>query len=188
MNADAKLPRHQPGRVPDSTRNPAQPSALRLQLDFSEAVRRQRNLRNSRTRDFRSSASGMEISVGMRENNSTRRESQRVAHASRVLASASSRSRTFLMLAYLHLLRNEAKDCFGVTPETSTRDACATLLAGRSGGLRLGARGFQAKNCFAFLHQIKAIASNRFEITHVCLKQGDLAGLPRQQILLLANL
>ena len=36
-------------------------------LDFSEAVRRQRNLRNSRTRDFRSSASGMEISVGMSE-------------------------------------------------------------------------------------------------------------------------
>src|SRR5207247_8583512 len=35
-----------------------------------------RNLRNSRTRDFRSSASGMEISVGMKQNNSTRGEWQ----------------------------------------------------------------------------------------------------------------
>jgi hypothetical protein len=54
-------------RAPDSTRNRAQPSALQLKLDFSEAARRQRNLRSSRTRDFRSLASGMEISVGMKE-------------------------------------------------------------------------------------------------------------------------
>ena len=70
----------------------------------------------------------------------------------------------------------------------STRAACATLLAHGSDGLRLCARGFEAKNCFAFLHQIKAIASDRFQIAHVCLEQGDLAGLARQQILLLANL
>jgi hypothetical protein len=48
-----------------------------LQLDFSEAARRQRNLRNSRTRDFRSSASGMEICVGMKKTNSVHREPQR---------------------------------------------------------------------------------------------------------------
>ena len=70
----------------------------------------------------------------------------------------------------------------------STRDACATLLTRGSGGLCFCARGFEPKNCFAFLHQIKAIASNRFEVAHVCLEQGDLAGLARQQILLLANL
>src|SRR6187551_2708281 len=70
----------------------------------------------------------------------------------------------------------------------STRDACATLLVRRSDWLCLRARSFQAKNCFAFFHQIKAIASNRFEVTHVCLEQGDLVGLARQQILLLANL
>jgi hypothetical protein len=70
----------------------------------------------------------------------------------------------------------------------STRDACATLLTRGSGGLCFCARGFEAKNCFAFLHQIKAIASNRFEVAHVCLEQSDLAGLARQQILLLANL
>src|SRR4029077_13816973 len=85
--ATAKLPRHQPGLAPDSTRNRAQPSALQLQLDFPEAVRRQRNLRNSRTRDFRSSASGMEISAGIRENNSTHSESQRYG-ASAVLPGA----------------------------------------------------------------------------------------------------
>src|SRR5215467_9258272 len=77
MNAIGKLPRHQPGRAPDSTRNRAQPSALRLQLDSSEAARRQRNLRNSRTRDFRSSASGMEISVGMEKHTLTRCQAQR---------------------------------------------------------------------------------------------------------------
>src|SRR4051812_12156775 len=65
MNVIAKLVRHPPARAPDSTRNRAQPSALQLQLDFSAAARSQRNLRNSRTRDFRSSASGIEISVGM---------------------------------------------------------------------------------------------------------------------------
>src|SRR3954454_24440285 len=96
MDAIAKLPPHPPVRAPDSTRDRAQPSALQLQLDFSAAARSQRNLRNSRTRDFRSSASGIEISVGMNENNSSHRESQRVAHASRVLVSASRRNNLFL--------------------------------------------------------------------------------------------
>src|SRR4029077_7936788 len=72
--------------------------------------------------------------------------------------------------------------------ETSTRAACATLLARGSDGLGLRVRGFEAKNCFAFFHQIKPVASDRFEVAHVCLEQGDLAGLARQQILLLANL
>src|SRR3954453_3878637 len=96
MNVIAKLVRHPPVRAPDLTRNRAQPSALQLQLDFSAAARSQRNLRNSRTRDFRSSASGIEISVGMNENNSSHRESQRVAHASRVLVSASRRNNLLL--------------------------------------------------------------------------------------------
>src|SRR3982750_1223276 len=96
MNVIAKLVRHPPARAPDSTRNRAQPFALQLQLGFSAAARRQRNLRNSRTRDFRSSASGIEISVGMNENNSSHRESQRVAHASRVLVSTSRRNNLFL--------------------------------------------------------------------------------------------
>ena len=62
------------------------------------------------------------------------------------------------------------------------------LLARGSDRLCLWVRGFEAKNCFAFLHQIKAVACDRFEIAHVCLQQSDLARLPRQQILLLANL
>src|SRR5437763_6038936 len=62
------------------------------------------------------------------------------------------------------------------------------LLAGWTHGLCLWMRGFEAKNRFAFLHQIKAIASDRFEVAHICLEQGDLAGLVRQRILLLANL
>src|SRR5207244_9031350 len=68
MSVTGKLLRHRLGRVRDSTRNRAQPCALRLRLGFSAAFRRQRNLRSSRTRDFKSSASGMETSVGMREN------------------------------------------------------------------------------------------------------------------------
>src|SRR3954452_5890294 len=182
MNVIAKLPRHPPARAPDSTRNRAQPSALQLQLDFSAAARSQRNLRNSRTRDFRSSASGIEISVGMNENNSSHRESQRVAHASRVLVSASRRNN-------LLLNPNTDKTKFAIarTRSPAPRDACATLLPRGSDGLCLWVRGLEAKNCFAFLHQIKPIASDRFEVAHVCLEQGDLASLVRQQILLLTN-
>ena len=66
--------------------------------------------------------------------------------------------------------------------------SASTLLTRRRGGFCLRTRGFEAEDCFAFLHQIKAIASNGFEVAHVCLEQSDLAGLARQQILLLANL
>src|SRR5207244_11906592 len=66
-----RLPRHRPEPALDSTINRAPPCALRLRLDLSGAFRRQRNLRNSRTRDFRSSASGMKISVSIKQNNST---------------------------------------------------------------------------------------------------------------------
>src|SRR5439155_21794713 len=63
--------RRQSERARDSTRNRARPSALRLPLDFSGVFRRQRTLRHSRTRDFKSSASGMEVSVGIQKHNST---------------------------------------------------------------------------------------------------------------------
>jgi len=99
----------------------------------------------------------MEISVGMTENNSTHRQSQRYAQAA------------------------EDDRLAAVLPRAPHLLACRN-------GLRLRVRGFQAKNCFAFLHQIKAIASDGFEIADVRLEQGDLAGLARQQILLLANL
>jgi hypothetical protein len=62
------------------------------------------------------------------------------------------------------------------------------LLARGSNGLCLCVRCFEAKNGFAFLHEIKAIASDRLEVAHVCLEQGDFAGLVRQQILLFADL
>src|SRR4051794_23066282 len=135
MNVIAKLVRHPPARAPDLTRNRAQPSALQLQLDSSAAARGQRNLRNSRTRDFRSSASGMEISVGMKKNNSTHRESQRVAHASRVLASASSRSRTFFLQRSSSEPAKIKQRLFRRNAETSTR-TCALPY------LRTGATGF----------------------------------------------
>src|SRR5439155_273011 len=54
----------------------------------------------------------------------------RVAHASRVLASASSRSRTFSRaLPIYQMLHNER--LFRRDAETSTRDACATRTTGR---------------------------------------------------------
>ena len=67
-------------------------------------------------------------------------------------------------------------------------DACATLLARGSDGLRLCARGFETENCFAVLHQIKPITSDRFEIAYVGLEQTDLARLPRQQSVLFVDL
>jgi hypothetical protein len=77
----------------------------------------------------------------------------------------------------------KAQKCSGVR-----RGEASELLTRGDDGLCLCARGFQAENCFAFLHKIKPIASDRFEVAYVCLEQGDLAGLARQQILLLANL
>jgi hypothetical protein len=62
------------------------------------------------------------------------------------------------------------------------------LLTLGSYGFCLRARGFQTENCFAFLHQIKPIACDRFEIAHVGLEQTDLARLPRQQSVLLVDL
>ena len=70
----------------------------------------------------------------------------------------------------------------------SPRPAPLRLLARGSDGFCLRARGFQTENCFAFLHQIKAVASDRFEIAHVGLEQTDLARLPRQQSVLLVDL
>ena len=70
----------------------------------------------------------------------------------------------------------------------SPRQAPLRLLARGSDGFCLRARSFQTENCFAFLHQIKPIASDRFEIAHVGLEQTDLARLPRQQSVLLVDL
>jgi hypothetical protein len=64
----------------------------------------------------------------------------------------------------------------------------STLLAGGSDGLQFVARCFETENCFAFFHQIKAIARNCFQVADVCLKQVDLPSLPRQQSLLVADL
>jgi hypothetical protein len=101
----------------------------------------------------------MEISGGISEHNFTPRKAQRCSG--------------------VYVIRRDLN-------KRSPRRALPHLLACRN-GLRLRVRGFQAKNCFAFLHQIKAIASDRFQIAHVGLEQSYLAGLARQQILLLAN-
>ena len=66
--------------------------------------------------------------------------------------------------------------------------SASTLLTRGRGRFCLRTRGFEAEDCFAFLHQIKAIASDSFEIAHVGLEQSDLARLPRQQSLLLVDL
>jgi hypothetical protein len=58
------------------------------------------------------------------------------------------------------------------------------LLARGSDGFRLVALRFQAKNCFAFLHEIEAIARDGFQITHVGLQKVNFASLTREQTLL----
>ena len=63
-----------------------------------------------------------------------------------------------------------------------------TLLSRGIVRLRFGARRLKAKNCFALLHQIKAITRNRFQISLVCLEQVDLARLAREQTLLFVHL
>src|SRR5262249_15914988 len=121
-------------------------------------ARRQRNLRNSRTRDFRSSASGMEISAGMQKSNSIQRNGKR---------------------------RRWSADANAMAARANGN---RILLARGSYGLQLRARRFKAKNCFAFFHQIEAIASDCFQVADVCLKQGNLASLRSQQTLLLVYL
>jgi hypothetical protein len=56
----------------------------------------------------------------------------------------------------------------------------SALLARGIARLWLRARDFEAENRFAFLHQIKTISRNRFQIAHICLEQIDLARLARQ--------
>src|SRR5437870_1931022 len=62
-SARAKLPRHRLARVRDSTKNPRRSCDLRARSTGFLASERQRNLRNSRTRDWRASASISETSV-----------------------------------------------------------------------------------------------------------------------------
>ena len=53
-------------------------------------------------------------------------------------------------------------------PETSTRDACATLSPRGMFGFGFAARAAsRPKNRFAFFHQIETIARNRFQIGRV---------------------
>src|SRR5581483_11103244 len=75
--AAGKPPLRRPERVRGSTRNRPPPCAFQLQLNLPAVFRRQRNLRSSRTRDFKSSASGMETSVGMPNDNENRCKSQK---------------------------------------------------------------------------------------------------------------
>jgi len=140
----------------------------------------------------------MEISVGMTENNSTHRESQRCgASAFLILGSAGYQP---VLSGSLPKSSSNVR-CTGIlamrcdvlqAAEDNMLAACAPqsdiLLARRSDRFCLRARGLEAKNCFAFLHQIKAIAGDRFEVTNVRLEQIDLARLPRQQGLLLVHL
>jgi len=80
---------------------------------------------------------------------------------------------------------------FGKLPDDTMLAAVlprAALLPHRSGRLRLRARSLKTENGFAFLHQIEPIASDRFQIAHVCLEQIDFARLSRQQNLLLIHL
>src|SRR5215813_10409995 len=67
MIEDARLHRHRSGRARDCSRNLAPPSALRARSVFPAVWAGQRNLRSSRTRDFKSSASTV-VSVGMLNN------------------------------------------------------------------------------------------------------------------------
>jgi hypothetical protein len=68
------------------------------------------------------------------------------------------------------------------------RNACAILSARGVVRLPFGACCLEAKNCFAFLHQIQAIARDRFQIRHVRLEQVDLARLAGEQTLLFVHL
>src|SRR5436190_15907676 len=67
MSGGVRLHRHRPERARDCSKNPARPSALPARSVFPAAWAGQRNLRSSRTRDFKSSASTVVVSVGMRE-------------------------------------------------------------------------------------------------------------------------
>src|SRR5437762_10703750 len=67
MIANARLHRHRPGRARGCSKNRAPPFALRARSVFPAAWAGQRNLRSSRTRDFKSSASTV-VSIGMRKN------------------------------------------------------------------------------------------------------------------------
>src|ERR1700676_589254 len=65
---------------------------------------------------------------------------------------------------------------------------CATRLFARGIFALSGGARFQAKNCFAFLHQIESIACDCFEIDRVSLEQIDLASLSREQSFLVVHL
>src|SRR2546421_12172064 len=74
MSGGVRLHRHRPERARDCSKNPAPPSALRARSVFPAISAGQRNLRSSRTRDFKSSASTtVEVSVGMRKDNAADR-------------------------------------------------------------------------------------------------------------------
>ncbi len=90
--------------------------------------------------------------------------------------------------------KNNSKRSSTAVGMTSRRvvDAChdeESLFAHGIDGFRFcSARRLETKNCFAFLHEIKTIARNRFQISRVSLEEIDLARLTREQTLLLVYL
>src|SRR5215471_2377990 len=86
-------------------------------------------------------------------------------------------------------------------------DCCYTVVllqirrspAGETRALPLSARGtagfrfcctrlLKTKNCFAFLHKVETIARDRFQISHIGVKEINLASLVREQALLFVYL
>jgi hypothetical protein len=130
----------------------------------------------------------MEISVSIQKHSLTQCEAQRVAHASGVLVSASRRNNLSLISANSEDDRIERKCAIARTRSPARETHAPPLPARGIVRLRFGSRGLKAKNCFAPLHQIKPIACNRFQISHVHLEQIDLARLTGEQTLLFVHL
>src|SRR2546430_16414650 len=83
MSGGVKLHRHRPERDRDCSKNLVPPSALLARSVFPAVWAGQRNLRSSRTRDFKSSASTV-VSVGM-EQITRRNETRNAFSAARTL-------------------------------------------------------------------------------------------------------
>jgi hypothetical protein len=67
--------------------------------------------------------------------------------------------------------------------------SASVFFPSRIDGFRFsGARWLKAKDCFPFLHQIKAIARDRFQVGHVRLEKIDLARPTSEQALLFVDL
>ena len=83
----------------------------------------------------------------------------------RVLAIAN-----FVWIGYLCQAAKTKERLFRRDAETSTRDACATLLPCGLARSWLHARRLKPKNCFARFHQIEPVARDRFQIRRIGLE------------------